>query len=371
MSKYIKIDKDTNIKCNKEVKEFLNPDYIYIPFYNNYELLIKNHDKVTMNDKLLQKDDNIYYSTVSGTIVGITNMLVDNKNMKCIVIENDFMENDKITNCIKNITNISKKDLITKIKRLNAFNGNLNGNILLISGIDYEPYEESLSKLLYKYTEDILECIDALIKILNIKKCVLVIKNTDTTNVNNLLNQIGTYPNIELKLVPDVYPLGKKEVICNELFPHLEPIYLTINDVYNIYNILRKNKPVNNHYVTFSGDKLTKSKVINCKIGTNIKEIIDKEFKIKDDNYHLVINGLLSGYEVNDLNTIITQNIRSVFLTSSITQKPKECINCGLCLKYCPAGVNPKTNYNKDKCINCGLCSYICPSKINLRGKHE
>lgn len=371
MSKYIKIDKELDIKCNKEVKDFLGPDYVYIPYYNNYELMIKDHNKITMNDILLKKDDNIIYSTISGKIAGITNMIVDNKYMKCIAIENDFMENDKITKSIKNINNISKNELIKKVKTLNAFSGNLNGNILLVTGMDYEPYEENLTKLTSKYTDDILECIDSLIKILDIKKCVFAIKNTDSVNVNNLINQIGTYPNIDLKLLPDVYPIGKKEVLIQELFPHLEPIYMTTNDVYNIYNILRKNKPVNNHYVTFSGDILTKSKVINCKIGTNIKEIIEKEFKIKKDNYTVVINGLLSGYEIKDLNAIITPNIRSVFITSNYNKKPKECINCGLCVKHCPMGCNPKTGKNKDKCINCGLCSYVCPAKINLRGKNE
>ena len=54
------------------------------------------------------------------------------------------------------------------------------------------------------------------------------------------------------------------------------------------------------------------------------------------------------------------------------TTEEKKCINCGLCNRKCPVGLNPK--YIKDhpkadrsRCINCGLCTYICPSKINFK----
>ena len=41
----------------------------------------------------------------------------------------------------------------------------------------------------------------------------------------------------------------------------------------------------------------------------------------------------------------------------------EKCINCGLCYRVCPIGINPLKKNNK--CIKCGLCNYVCPSKIN------
>ena len=41
----------------------------------------------------------------------------------------------------------------------------------------------------------------------------------------------------------------------------------------------------------------------------------------------------------------------------------EKCLNCGLCYRVCPLGINPlKKN---SKCIKCGLCNYVCPSNIN------
>ena len=188
----------------------------------------------------------------------------------------------------------------------------------------------------------------------------------------SIINQLGTYPNIELKLLNDLYPIGIKKILVKELIRKKEtPIVLDVNDVYNIYKILRKNKPVTQKLVTFSGNVLNKSKVINCKLGSSIAEIINEEFKVKDDNYDIIINGLMSGYKIDNLNAIITQNIQSVFLMKPLKCKKNNCINCGNCSSYCPVGANPRTGYKMEKCIKCGICSYICPAKIKLGGPNE
>ena len=115
---------------------------------------------------MLKKGNKKIYSPISGEVIGLCDMIVDNNNMKCIVIENDYMEKGKIINSRKNILSISKDDLMKRVLELNAFSGNLNGDVLLITGIDYEPYENTLNSLIYKYTDDILECISALINFL-------------------------------------------------------------------------------------------------------------------------------------------------------------------------------------------------------------
>ena len=43
--KLYQIKENPLIKCNKEIKEYLDADYIYIPYDKDYELKIKNHDQ--------------------------------------------------------------------------------------------------------------------------------------------------------------------------------------------------------------------------------------------------------------------------------------------------------------------------------------
>ena len=86
MACFLKLDKDENLKCDKEIKNFLNPDYIYIPFYNNYKLLKKNHDNVTLDEPIFDNDNQLIFSSVSGKIVSLNEMNVNQEKVKCIMI---------------------------------------------------------------------------------------------------------------------------------------------------------------------------------------------------------------------------------------------------------------------------------------------
>lgn len=373
MSRLVKIEKNLDIKSNKLIKEYLNPNHVYIPYSKKYELDIKMNDNVLLNGLILHNNDDYVYSTVSGKIMGACESIVDGKKMPTIIIENDFREKVyKVKGISNNIDKFTSEEANKLLKIYNAINSNLKGNILLISGIDYEPYEETMSYLISKHADNLLECIDALCSIFKITNCYLAIKNNDSENVEKLINEIGTYPNINLKLMPDLYPIGKKEVLINELnlnkYNKEDIIFLTIEDIYAIYNVLKRRRPITDKLVTFSGDLINKAKVMRVKIGTNIGDIVNEEFKINGDDYHIIINGLISGYEIKNLNAIITSNIRSVFINSKKYEVEEECINCGLCVNHCPVGANPKEKIKMDKCINCGLCNYICPSKIKLVG---
>ena len=376
MAKYVKINEE-DFKINKQVKEYLTPDYIYIPYKEGDNLNVKNKEEIYKDSIILASKNKFVYSPVSGTVMGLCDNIVDGKNCKTIVIENNFKENaNKSTAVRRNAFKISKSELIKNVISYGAYSGNLNGNTLIINGIDYEPYEETYSYLISEHTDQILEVIDALIDILDIHKCFFAIKDSDSDNVVTLLNQIGTYPNIELKLMKDYYPIGHKDVLIKELVMSSKMndgvVYLTVEDAYNIYNVLKRRMPITEKLITIGGNNLNKSKVVNVKIGTRLADIISDEFKIKNENYDIIVNGLLSGYKVNSLNTIITPSIRSIFIELPNNIKEDRCINCGLCHINCPVKADPRTGINMDKCLKCGLCNYICPSKIRLVGdKHE
>lgn len=373
MPRLIKIEENLKINYAKEIKEYLNPDNVYIPYEKKYNVDIKSNEYVLLNGLVLHNDDDYVYSPISGTIIGASESIVDGKKAPTIVIENDFKEKTyKVKGVLKNITNYKPNEFKNIIKIYNAYNGSLEGETLVISGIDYEPYEETMSFLIKSHTNEILECIDAISHILQIHKCFFAIKNNDSDNVKTLVDQIGTYPNINLKLMPDLYPIGQKDILINELVTEKKKdkgvIFLTVEDVFAIYNVLKKKKPITEKLITISGDLIDKPAVMLVKIGTNIGDIIANFFKVKDENFKIVINGLLSGYTIPSLNAVVTPLTRSIFITSEQQEKARKCINCGLCVLHCPVKANPKEKLRMDKCIKCGLCNYICPSKIKLMG---
>ena len=369
----------SDIKDNR-IHDYLNPDYIYIPLIAGYKIEVKEKDHVLKEQVLLSNDNLNIYSPISGTIIGKSDsLLLNNKKMSFLVIENDYKEEVKKTKGAKRyISDYSKEEIIKLINDYQATNVNLDTKAkrLIINGIDKDPYEKTRSYLINSYSDKVLETIDALIDVLDIKETIFAINNNDSNNVLNLSSHIGTYPNIKLKLMPDVYPIGFKTILLKNLLSKKQidegVIILNVEDIYNIYTVLKRGKPILEKLITISGKSIENSMVVNVKIGTSMQDLIKHACKVNEDKYFVIVNGLISGMTLENLNTVITNDIRSIFLSPVDESKEVACINCGLCNLKCPMHLNPKyimthKNADKSKCIQCGLCTYICPSKINFK----
>ncbi len=380
-----------NIKNNIKdatIHDFLNPEFIYIPILDGYKISVKEKDHVLKEDVLMSKDGINIYSPISGTIVGKSDsLLLNNKKKDFLVIENDYKEEIKKPHgVIRYISDYDKDEMIKLINDYQASKVKLDTKAkrLIINGIDKDPYEKTRSFLINSSSDKILETVDALINVLDIKETIFAINNNDTNNVLNLSSHIGTYPNIRLKLMPDIYPIGYKTILLRNLLSKRQidegVIVLNVEDVYNIYTVLKRKKPILEKLVTISGKSIDNSMVVNVKIGTSMADLIKNACKVNNDKYYVIINGLISGMTLENLNTIITTDVRSIFLNPIDDQEEVPCINCGLCNLKCPMHLNPKyikehKNADTSKCIECGLCTYICPSKINFKpyvgGNHE
>lgn len=384
MNKTVTIKND--IKLNENIEDFLNPDYIYIPLEENDSLAISTGKKILKEDSLLKNRK--VFSPISGKYIGQTeSMYIDNKTVRCMVLENDFKEKtDKKKGAVKYINEYTQEELIDYINKYAVCNREIDNSkkILIVNGIDSDPFEKAYSFIINNFCSKILETIDAISTILKIEHTYLSINNHDANNVINLSNHIGTYPNIKLKLLPDIYPIGYKEIVIQNTLNKKQInegfIYLTVEDIYNIYNVLKRKKPILEKLITISGNSLEESKVVNIKIGTSMSDLIKNCCNVTNDKYFVIVNGLIAGSTLKSLNSPITNDIRSIFLNTKCEEKEKKCINCGLCNLKCPVGLNPKyikehKKADRSKCIGCGLCSYICPSKINFKpylgGKNE
>lgn len=360
-------------EINSPLCYFLNPDFVYLPV--DKENMLKIEKKVLKDEKISTN----FFSPVSGTIKNISDSEhINNRALSCYVIENDFKEdvlNKKNAN--KYINSFTKEEFLFLIKKYipNIFI-NEKAKTILVNGIDKEYSEKTYSFIINHNSDKLLETIDAIQNILNIENAVVAINNKDTLNVVSMTNNIGTYPNINLKMLPDIYPIGFRNVLIKNVLSKSQILngilYLNVEDVLNIYNVLKRNKPITEKYITIGGNAIEKPIVVYTKIGVRICDLIKNNCNIIKDDYFVIVNGLISGITLDSLNSIVTLDTRSIFLNDLDKESEKECINCGLCALKCPVGLNPKyikehKNADRKKCINCGLCSYICPSKINFK----
>ena len=237
-------------------------------------------------------------------------------------------------------------------------------------------------------TDEILESIDAILEIMNIKEAYIAI-NEEYTDVINIFNKhLGTYPNIKLSLVRNGYPNGWERNTIDEVFGLKYKKYPTeigilvsnVSTIYAIYEMLKYNRPLTERVITITGPSIKTPSNVKVKIGASINEMIDNIGGYKKLNKPLLIaGGPMMGTSIPTDELIVTKDLNCVIVMEDNFAKPTECISCGKCASVCPANLIPiliKQNINDisilkklkcTECIECGLCSYICPAKIELR----
>ena len=139
-----------------------------------------------------------------------------------------------------------------------------------------------------------------------------------------------------------------------------------VNNIYNIYHLLKHKKTFNYNFLYVDGD-IIKPKLLKIKKGTPIVELINL-LHIKDNSI-FIANNPLNGPIIDIDNTVVTDNLNNLIILEKNKEISSNCINCGKCIKYCPYNIYPLNSKNISKCTECGLCNYICPSKIDLCNK--
>lgn len=409
--KGLRIINKKEISLKSEMINFLNPNNVFIPLIigteTNISVFVKKGDYVYKGN-LLGKSQGKFslpiLASISGTVIGFEEKYyLNGKKVKCIVIKNDFKELalNKYS-VVENINQIKKETFIELLKN-NSIVGMGGANFptyikysteqkiktLIVNAVECEPYITADYVLIVEHAEEILECINAILKINGIDEAYIAIKKYNTKLINAFNKYIGTYPNIKIHETLNIYPMGWEknvvESVLNRTYDKL-PIEIgvvvnNVSTIYAIYESIKYNKPLTSRIVTFTGEGFEIAKNINVKIGTSVREVIEKNLKYKNKSELLFIaGGPMMGNSIPSDDIIVTPNLNCVL----VIPKNKElesinCLRCGLCMKYCPAKLTPvliKDNLNNsdklksyqvNRCIECGLCSFVCPSKINVR----
>ncbi len=393
----VKIPKN-NI-TTKDIAIYNKPQKIYIPMISgndtNITILVSIGEYVYKGTMIGKRKGDFRIpicSSVSGTVVDFEERTCFNGDkVKCVVIENDFKEKIEMkVNIKKNISDYTKGEFLDRIRECGIVGmggagfptyvkyENKQIETLIINAVECEPFITADERIIELKCEEILEAIDAILEINNIKEAIIAIKKSNTHLKTILDNYIGTYLKIKLKLVSEYYPIGWERALVRELLNKEYPYYpsevgVVVNNVstiYAIYEALKYNKPLIERIVTISGN-LDSPKDVFVKIGTPISDIV-KDFNLKGNA--LVSGGPLMGTHISDDDLVISANQACILSMDYKLMREDPCLNCGKCVQVCPAKLSPVMIMKKNKdylrskeCIECGLCSYICPAKINVR----
>ena len=399
-------------KMSKDVIDYLTPKYVYIPLASgkdeNVTTLVKKGDYVAIGTVLgKRKGANKVpiHSSVSGHVVGIVKKsYVTGKTVRCVKIENDEKETylEKVPE--RKINEYTKEEFLetildTGIVGLGGdgfptyikYNTDKKIHTLIVNAVECEPYLNADTALMLAQCEEILETVDAIMEINHIDRAIIAVSRNNTDLIHKLNNFIGTYLNIQMKIVDDVYPNGWERILVRELchtnykeVPLEKGIVVNnVSTIFAIYEALKYHKPMIDRVVSFTGDGLKKIYNVRVKIGTLAQDVITflGGYQAYEEML-LVAGGPLMGTAFPTDEIAISPEINCILaLPHEKEDDVLPCIRCGKCAEACPAKLSPtgidkayrKKNKKQleqlevERCIGCGLCSYVCPSNRNVR----
>ena len=407
----IKIPGFKEMSIKNKIGIYNKMKYVYIPLISggdtNITVAVKKGDYVYKGSVIGKRKGNLripIHSSVSGTVIDYEEKYVSNgKKVKCVVIENDFL--DAIENEYENndITKYTKKEFIKTIQECGVvglggsgfptyvkYNTDQKIKTLIINAVECEPYITADFVLIREKCDEILETIDAIREINEIEEAIIAIKAHNTELKNIIENYIGTYLKIKLQLVPNFYPMGWEKSLVKyikkvdyERLPIEKGIVVSnVSTIYAIYEALKYKKPLTERIVTFTGENLKRPQNVMVKMGTSAQEIIKKVGGINEKEALYVAGGPMMGTSIPTEDIIINCNDNCILVLPNYEQEIEQtCLRCGKCVENCPAKLSPVLikdslknidrlkKLEPNRCIECGLCSYICPAKINVREK--
>lgn len=372
LRKYLTLKKDYSIKLKSRISKFNSAKYIFLPVSKeNFEITNEVKKESIISDNLV--------SPISGVLKGFKYCQnEEGEILKCLTIENDYKETFLKRNASrKNIANISLETTMKELEdfQLSFISDKLKKGVtkLILNGIEDEPYVANEIFLNKEYTNELLETLDYLREKKDLPMCSIAIKNNDRETIDAYTEVLGTYPNVEMLLVPDYYLLGKEEFLKEYLNIQEEVLFLKPSELLKIYDTIKRRRQETEKIFTISGNAISNPQVVMAKLGSPVKEIINELIELQNSDYDCMINGIMTGKKLDFENMIVTKGLDSILFMKKDMLEENSCISCGKCLTVCPKNCNPKKCLDKNDsksvkdCIECGLCSYICPSFINLR----
>jgi len=136
--------------------------------------------------------------------------------------------------------------------------------------------------------------------------------------------------------------------------------------------------------VTVTGPGISRPQNVIARLGTPLSELLAAAGGLKAKAGRLILGGPMSGTALPSDQMPVTKGTNCLLvLTEAEVQRSQPvmpCINCGECVRVCPASLLPQQLFkliegqrleaaaklNLYDCIECGCCAQVCPSHIPL-----
>uniref|UniRef100_Q0HVF7 Ion-translocating oxidoreductase complex subunit C n=1 Tax=Shewanella sp. (strain MR-7) TaxID=60481 RepID=Q0HVF7_SHESR len=270
--------------------------------------------------------------------------------------------------------------------------------LVIINGVECEPYISADDRLMREYSQDILAGIGIIHRLLAPKRIVIAIEDNKPEAIKAMQQAVSqsTLPagSTRVTAIPTKYPSGGekqliqiitgREVPSGSIPAKLGIVVHNVGTAFAIHQAVIQGKPLIERVVTVTGQNVGKPGNYWLPIGTPVEHVLKHtEFHAEADQ-KVIIGGPMMGHALPTIQVPILKGTNCILVPSSqeigTTPEEKACIRCGECANACPALLLPQqlfwhakaeeydkaASYNLKDCIECGCCSYVCPSDIPL-----
>ncbi|MEA3495148.1 MAG: electron transport complex subunit RsxC [Bacteroidota bacterium] len=373
--------------------------------------LVKRGDMVKVGQLIAKGEAFIsanIHSSVSGKVFKIDD-IVDSSGFrkKTIIIDVDgdeWEEGIDTSNEIIRDISLSKAEIIERIKasgivglggatfpshvKLMVPKGK-KAEVLIINGVECEPYLTSDHRLMLEKTEELLIGTKILMKGLAVDKAIVGIENNKADAIEKLTKVAKDYAGITILPLKVKYPQGgekqlikaaiNREVPSGALPIEVGAVVNNVGTTYAVYEAVQKNKPLVERIVTLTGKSLEETANFLVRIGTPISNLLESKNGLPEDTAKVISGGPMMGKTLTTIDAAVVKGTSGVLLIPEKESKRIEsstCIRCGKCVSVCPMGLEPHLleklvqiedweetqKNNVMDCIECGSCVYTCPS---------
>jgi electron transport complex protein RnfC len=269
----------------------------------------------------------------------------------------------------------------------------MKADVLLINGVECEPYLTSDHRLMLEKTDELLVGIQLIMRAMKVEKGVIGIENNKPDAIKVLSEKCKSYKGISIQALQVQYPQGGEKQLINAVTGKEVPsgglpiavgaVVSNVGTAFAVYEAIQKNKPLFERIVTVTGKGVEKPSNFLVRIGTPTAELIDAAGGLPEDTGKIVSGGPMMGRAIASLDVPVTKGTSGILLIKKkeSDRKPVQaCIRCSRCTKACPMGLEPyllmilgeKQIFDRAElerimdCIECGSCSYTCPSSRPL-----
>jgi len=266
---------------------------------------------------------------------------------------------------------------------------------IVVNGLDQDLLIVTNQLSLKKGAEHLAHGIDCLQKITGATQVIVAVPPS--------LRSEAEKGGVEVKVIDPVYPHAIPRLLIKQVLGITAPAsgrledldagVVSVESVIALGQAFAEAKPPIFKVLTVI-DKGNRSIGVRARMGTPVLHILDALHTTVTEGDRLVFGGPMSGRGIYSTETPIGPDTDAILVqdkTQVISPSSEPCINCGECVRACPARLpvnmlirllenglyeEAARQYDLLSCVECGLCAYVCIMRIPIfhyimLGKHE